>query len=665
MRSRNGTLVAPASLLLFAVLAAACTEATSNYCEKASDCTGGRTCNLEWRECVALDGAIAPLDAGTDRGVAIDGAIDAPSVNDVGMSEAGVAVDGGEVIDVAGLDLVTVDAAGTCSVNGDCPDPSKAFCVAGVCLGCQGGLDGGANACTAPTPACDLTTGKCVGCTADPQCAADASKSFCVAGSCTGCNTTGAIGCTARTDGKTVCATLGTAVGQCVECAADGQCTKDPAKGFCVANTCTGCATAGATDCSTRTDGKMACAISGTSAGQCVECTADTQCTKDASKAFCVANACTGCNATGATGCTGRTDGKTTCATTGTAAGQCVECTADTQCTKDAAKGFCVANACAGCNTPGATGCSTRTDGKTVCAPVGNAAAGQCVQCTDNNTCSGSTPICATATNTCRKCATDTDCTGIGPGVCMLDGHCATDAETIYVGTVGTATCLETNPGTALAPVCTAQSGVGLAKSGVVVIRGNLAAGSTTIAVTSPLTIVGRTGGTITSAGVEADGITITSGEVFLRNLTIQGSTSPKTGVGINAGTGGGNAVTLHMDTCAVINNPGGGILLNGAAFDFKDVLVSGNGTGQDGLVTWSGIYIKTLPSTGATKLNLVSVVNNGSPGMTCISTDSGPNTGVYAADNGGTSGVNIANSCGISSCNPAAIGTCGSSLTP
>jgi hypothetical protein len=115
-----------------------------------------------------------------------------------------------------------------------------------------------------------------------------------------------------------------------------------------------------------------------------------------------------------------------------------------------------------------------------------------------------------------------------------------------------------------------------------------------------------------------------------------------------------------------VLNNGGtsggGGILLNGAAFDFEDVLVSGNGTGQDGAVSWSGIYVKALPSTGITKLNLVSIVNNGGPGMTCTIAAAGPNTGVYASANGG--GVNIANLCGITACTPAAVGACGSSLT-
>jgi hypothetical protein len=156
----------------------------------------------------------------------------------------------------------------------------------------------------------------------------------------------------ARTDGKTTCATTGTATGQCVACVADAQCTTDPTKGFCVANTCTGCNTTGATGCSTRTDGKIVCATTGTSRwsvrGVCDGC----QCTTDPTKGFCVANACTGCNAAGATGCAARTDGKTTCATTGTAAGQCVECTADSQCTANPSKGFCVANACTGATRP-------------------------------------------------------------------------------------------------------------------------------------------------------------------------------------------------------------------------------------------------------------------------------------------------------------------------
>jgi hypothetical protein len=653
-------------LLLVAALLVGCTKANPDYCEKAGDCTGGRVCNVEWSQCVLPDAAVGPLDAltGTDDGPAA--AVDQPFGRDMGAPLDSPAVYDSTVDapttdvtkDLPGPDTRIPDAAGTCGTNLDCTDPAKAFCVAGVCVGCQ---SAGAGACVAPTSACDLSSGKCVGCLTDSQCTTDPAKGFCVAGSCVGCGVAGATGCSARTDGKTTCATTGTATGQCVECTGDAQCTTSPAKGFCVANACTGCNTTGATGCSIRPDGKTVCgSTTSTAAGQCVECNVDSDC-KTASKGFCVANACTGCNTAGATGCSGRTDGKTTCATTGTAAGQCVECTGDAQCTTSPAKGFCVANACTGCNTTGATGCSGRTDGKTVCSSTGTLA-GQCVACVASSDCKVATaPICTS--NVCGACTADSQCsaklgTTGNPGVCMnnIDGHCAVDSETVYVGTIGTATCSDTvtGAGSAATPFCSLQKGVNNAKAnskGVVAVTGTLAQGSATLSPASPLTIVGKSTATITP-DTASDGITITSGTVYLRSITVQGvtTTGSQTGIGINATSG----ATLYMSGCKVTNNPGGGVLLNGSAFDIENTTVTGNGPGQLGVATWGGILVNSLPASGPTTLNLVTIQNNNPVGISCSGTTSG--TGVLATSNLSTQ---ITSSCGFTSCISAST-TCG-----
>jgi hypothetical protein len=245
----------------------------------------------------------------------------------------------------------------------------------------------------------------------------------------------------------------------------------------------------------------------------------------------------------------------------------------------------------------------------------------------------------------------------------LLDGHCATDAQTIYVGTLGTAACNEANAGTAQAPVCSLLNGVGLAKMGtkpVVVVRGALAAGSANIAVTSPLTIVGKNGATVTpTAATGADALTITSGEIYLRNLTVQGTISPATGMGIGAQPSPGNAVTLHLDTCAIINNPGGGILLNGAAFDIKNTTISGNG--PNGSFSWGGIFVQSLPTSGQTTLNLVSITANPASGLSCAGAIQG--TGVLAT---GNTSVQIATGCAITTGACAvASSTCGAQSAP
>jgi hypothetical protein len=249
----------------------------------------------------------------------------------------------------------------------------------------------------------------------------------------------------------------------------------------------------------------------------------------------------------------------------------------------------------------------------------------------------------------------------------MTDGHCATDAEAIYVGMLGSATCLESNAGTAQAPVCSLLNGVGLAKTSskpVVLIRGALSAGSAVIAVTSPLTIVGRSGATVTAtAAASADAITITSGEITLRNLTIQGTASPATGIGIKASPDSGSTVTLHVDTCAVKGNPGGGILLNGANFDIKNTTVTGNGPATFGGATaWGGILISNPPASGSLNLSLVTIQTNDGGGLSCTSAMQG--AGVLSTGNNNALLGQIVPACGITACTPAST-TCGAQSTP
>jgi hypothetical protein len=108
----------------------------------------------------------------------------------------------------------SADAPGTCSTDIDCPSQSP-LCLAKKCAKCAGDSD---CASRTATPACAAGSGLCVACTANSYCTADLSKGFCVANACAGCSAAGAGGCNGRTDGKTTCATSGTAAGQCVAC---------------------------------------------------------------------------------------------------------------------------------------------------------------------------------------------------------------------------------------------------------------------------------------------------------------------------------------------------------------------------------------------------------------------------------------------------------------
>jgi hypothetical protein len=563
------------------------------------------------------------------------GGIDGPKVA-IDMS-ADVAVD--VPADVRVVDAYVPDAQGTCSVASDCPDPSKAFCVAGVCVGCQaGGLDGGANLCSAPTAVCNSVTGKCVGCTASSQCTSsaapicDLTKNVCVA-------------CTAdpQCQGKDTTLPACRADGQCVQCnaaTAATSCTGTTPACDVATNTCVECTSAA--NCAGVTP------ICGTNE-KCKVCAGDADCAglNDPAHAACAAasGACVQCTGTNSTKCAGAT------AVCNTTLNKCVQCLTNAACTGSTPICATTTNTCRACAAD--ADCASFA-GQTACAPTG-----ACVQCKDNSTCAGTTPVCATATNTCRACASDDECAG-DPGVCMVDGHCATDAETVYVGTTAAATCASGNTGTSELPLCSAQSGIGLAKSSskpLVVIRGTLTPASTTIALSHPLTIVGKSGATLAPADLGADAVDITAGEVYLRDLTIKGGNS--TGIGINAQPSPGNTVTLHMDTCLVTNNPGGGILLNGAAFDIKNTTVTYNGPGALGVATWGGILVNALPPSGSTSLDLLDINSNNPVGLSCVANIQG--VGIHATAN---TSSQITPSCGIAACSPASA-TCGAQSTP
>jgi hypothetical protein len=570
--------------------------------------------------------------------------IDASSLD--GMKDTTI-IDAAQGVDGVGSDTRLPDAAGSCS--GDLE------CTSGHCL-----------------------NGKCVACKTNSHCNNAAGLPFCSAQStCVSCASSG--GANACTGNTSVCEPVS---GRCVECADNASCTTEN-KAFCVANQCVGCGASGAT--STTVDGGVLdggildggildggnasvckgatpmCAAS----GRCVECLHNSECTTDPDKAFCVQNMCQGCNATVSTSDAGVTNAcPSATPLCQSATGLCVECLAKSDC-HSASKGFCHQNACAACEDAGANACTGDTP---VCmsSTSGTSKAGQCVGCADSGDCSGNFPICDTTTTfTCQACTSDAQCAakGGGPGVCLADGHCATEAETVYVGTSGCHD--ETTAGTSSNPACSAQYGVSLATSTrpVVVIRGTLTAASTNVAVSFPFTIVGKNAAVLTAAA-GGNCVSITEGEVYLRNLTLQGNSSSTAGVGIgiSAAPPSGSTVTLHMDTCAVINNKGGGILLNDAAFDIKNTTITGNGSSSTG---WGGISVQNPPSSGQTTINLVTIQDNQSLGLTCTgsiaSNDAG--SGVFAT---GNPGGNIIGTCGVSAtaCTTAST-TCGAQSTP
>jgi hypothetical protein len=280
---------------------------------------------------------------------------------------------------------------------------------------------------------------------------------------------------------------------------------------------------------------------------------------------------------------------------------------------------------------------------------------GTCVQCEMSTDCTSdlAKPICDATSHTCGPCTSDAQCTA-GPGVCMAhqDGHCATDAETIYVQ--NTTGCLssfrgQSGDGGPAIPYCSMDP-VGAALSAtktLIVVRGTVSGPSWTYqrgAGQPETSLVGQQTAVIGS--VTSPSWSMSSGTVYIRGVKF----SPSATVGIKATGGLLLAQEVTVDSCQ-----GGGILLDGAAFDIYDTTVRNNGPGNQGGFPWGGILVNSLPTTGSTQLRLVTIQGNSGPGLTCTSAITGD--GVLAS---GNSTLDISPTCNVTACSPAATGTCG-----
>ena len=152
----------------------------------------------------------APVDTRTDSPVdaAPDAPVDAdaPAPDTLAPSVPDAPAPGGPV-DARSTDAPptgpTVDAAGTCSTDRDC-SPQSLLCLGNRCARC--GVD---NDCTGRTgtPACNITSGLCVACTANKHCTGAAGTCDTATNQC--------VGCVTRSD----CA------GACLTCSSGGVCT--------------------------------------------------------------------------------------------------------------------------------------------------------------------------------------------------------------------------------------------------------------------------------------------------------------------------------------------------------------------------------------------------------------------------------------------------------
>jgi hypothetical protein len=229
------------------------------------------------------------------------------------------------------------------------------------------------------------------------------------------------------------------------------------------------------------------------------------------------------------------------------------------------------------------------------------------------------------------------------------DGRCAVEAETIYVEqTMSCAATATAGGGTAGMPYCSMNPALAAVDRthDLLLVRGFVySAQSPITGGTSELSIIG--GGNATLEGGTIPAAHIGGGDVYLRGLKLSGGNSYT--VQADAGS------LVKLDHVEVAANSGAGILLDGASFDIENTLVSNNGFGFLGVVSWGGIFVNNPPAAGPAKLRYVTVQYNKSVGITC----SAPLTmteGVLASANVISDIMDI---CGFSSCGFASA-TCG-----
>jgi hypothetical protein len=326
------------------------------------------------------------------------------------------------------------------------------------------------------------------------------------------------------------------------------------------------------------------------------------------------------------------------------------ECTRDIDC-PEAHPACSPSGVCVACGMGGSQLCALRSPTKPVCG-----AQGACVECLADLDCSAdpARPICDTSTNSCVKCTGDAQCVaklGPNPGICMShqDGRCATPSDTIYIqDQVGCAALAGgVTAGSADMPFCTMQPAVVALASNrrVMLVRGTVQASNYVIQAVpggSQVTMVGQQNGSI--AGGAYSALIIDGVDLFARDLGFRLSAQPAVVAR--------NAATIRLEHVTVDNNPGGGILLQGSAFQIGNSIITNNGPSAD--LAWGGVRVDTPSTTGASELRYVTIQNNRAAGLSCTGPVSG--TGVLATLN--TTG-DIGGPCQIQSC-PAAGPTCG-----
>ena len=267
------------------------------------------------------------------------------------------------------------------------------------------------------------SSGKCVACLADGDCAAG---KYCGGGACLACVADSRCGASCLPCGG---ATPKCGGSSCVECVASADCAGNPAGNVCAGNKCVSCGSDA--DCGS---GRYC------SASTCLACTTDARC--GASCGPC-SGASPRCGGAACVECLGNADCTASAAGKFCTANRCVACAADTDCP---AGNYCSASSCASCAVDAHCG--------STCAACSGAAprcgGSACVECVANADCATSPKGKLCSANLCVACLADADC-GAGASCCKnacLSGKpvlSGVQRPSVYVGMAGNATLVGSN----------------------------------------------------------------------------------------------------------------------------------------------------------------------------------------------------------------------------
>jgi hypothetical protein len=371
----------------------------------------------------------------------------------------------------------------------------------------------------------------------------------------------------------------------CIGCATATQCTSE--KPICGTNhRCAACSAS--TDCQKLSDPSRA--VCDAPSGRCVQCTASSSCSSEAPICS-IDRRCAACKSDMECG----TLGDSARAFCDTAPGRCVQCLANTSCSAE--KPICgTTRVCSACQTDAE--CKTLNDSARAVCDKGN---GRCVECTSSANCTGpAAPICDIASKRCTKCSSDAQCAdkAANPGVCLDEGRCATEAETIFVE--NKAGCSAAG-GTAVMPVCSladAGSKINVTRP-LLLVRGGVDGALVISSIAAKVTMVGQKGSSGDAASIQAisgSAVRVTGGELAMRDLSVAGGNVSSTasveatgssarlsllrlkvagavGVGVKAASG----AHLTMDKSLLENNTGGGLIVDGAGYAISNSIITGS----------------------------------------------------------------------------------------